>query len=135
MRLDLAPDLLRAAHPWLWADTFHPIGKRRDEAEILDDMLLADPARRDDPAGRQGDGRTEDGLGQEDALGMVAERAVPEIRDDRFAGVEPAMERQLIVDRSTPFPHRGQRMMIRMCHRSLPQNTCWVYSEVSIRSL
>src|SRR5882724_1425492 len=49
-RFDLALDLLRAAHPGLWADTLHPIGKGRNEAEILNDMLLADPACRDDPA-------------------------------------------------------------------------------------
>ena len=50
-RLDVALDLLRAAHPWLWADTLYPIGKGRDEAEILDDILLADPAHGDDAAG------------------------------------------------------------------------------------
>ena len=105
-RLDVALDLLGAAHPGLWADTLHPIGKGRDEAEILDDMLLADPARRDDAAGRQGDGRTEDGLGQEDAFGVVAERAVPEIRGDRLAGIEPAMDRQVIFDRARPISSR-----------------------------
>jgi hypothetical protein len=62
---------LRAAHPWFRTDTLHPIGKGRDEAEILDDMLFADPARGNDAAGRQDDGRAEDGLGQEDALGMM----------------------------------------------------------------
>ena len=49
-------------------------------------MLLADTARGDDAAGRLGDGRAEDGLGQEDAFGEVAERAVPKIRGDLLAG-------------------------------------------------
>jgi hypothetical protein len=77
---------LSAAHPWLWADALHPVREGRDEAEILDDMLLADTARGDDAAGRLGDGRAEDGLGQEDAFGEVAERAVPKIRGDLLAG-------------------------------------------------
>ena len=66
---------------------------------------------------------------------MMPQRAVPEIRRDLFAGIEPAMDRQIIFDRPAPFLHGRQRMVIRMCHRLLPQNTCWVYSEVSIRSL
>lgn len=79
-------------------------------------------------------GRAEEGRGHEDDFGMVPQRAVPKIRDDCFAGIEPAMDRQTGIDLPALFSHQRQRMMIRMRHRS-PQNTCWVYSEISIRSL
>src|SRR6516162_2740622 len=134
-RLDLACDALGAAHPGFGTDAPHPIGEGRDESEVLDNVLLTDPARRNDAAGRQCDGRTKDRLGHEDAFGVMAERAVPEIRCDLLPGIEPAMDRQIVVDCTAPLLHRGERMMIWMCHCFLLQNTCWVYSEVSIRSL
>jgi hypothetical protein len=40
-----------AAHPRLGPDRLDPIGEGRDEAEVLADMLLADPADRNDATG------------------------------------------------------------------------------------
>jgi hypothetical protein len=34
------------AHPWQRADRAHPVREGRDEAEVLLDVLFADPARR-----------------------------------------------------------------------------------------
>ena len=36
-------------------------------------------------------------------------------------GVEPGVDGQVIVSAAAPFADRGQGMMIRMCHGSLPQ--------------
>jgi len=44
-----------AAHSGQRPDGAHPVGERRDEAEILLDMLFANPAGRDHAAGRQAD--------------------------------------------------------------------------------
>ena len=35
-----------AAHPWLRADRFHPVGEAWDETEVFAHMLLADPSDR-----------------------------------------------------------------------------------------
>src|SRR6516164_5450380 len=128
-------DALRAAHPGFGTDVPHPMGEGRDVSEILDNVLFTDPARRNDAAGRQCDGRTKDGLRHEDAFGVVAKRAVPEVRRDLLAGIEPVMDRQIVAGRPTPLLHGGERIMIGMRHCFLLQNTCWVYSEVSMRSL
>ena len=48
---------------------------------------------------------------------MVAERSVPEVRCDLLALVEPGMHRHEIVDGAAPFLHRGQGVVVGMCHR------------------
>ena len=88
MRIDQRLDPRRPAHPGLGPDGLHPIGKARDEAEVLLDMLLADPSRRNDAPGRECEAGTENRLGHEDALGMVAQRPVPEIGRDLLAGID-----------------------------------------------
>ena len=80
-------------------------------------MLLTDPAGRDDAPGREREGRPEDRLGHEDTLRMVAQRPVPKIRQDEFRGVEELVKGEIVLDRAAPFLHRGQRVVIRMCHR------------------
>ena len=50
------------------ADAAHPIREARDETQILDDMLLADQADRNLATRRDGDCRTKEALGHEDAL-------------------------------------------------------------------
>jgi hypothetical protein len=125
MRLDRFRGLfepLRAAHPWLGPDGFDPIGEGRDETEVLDDVLLADPAGRDDPAGGQGDGCAEDRFRHEDALGVMPQGAVPEIGDDLLGLVEPVVDTLIISDFAAPFLYAGERMVIRMRHDALPQN-------------
>jgi len=88
MRIEIDLDFLGAPHPWHRLDRSSPVRETRDETEILGDMLLADPACRDDAARREGDRHTEDRLGHEDALGMMPERPVPEIRNDLLRRVD-----------------------------------------------
>src|SRR5690606_13071111 len=83
------------------------------------DMLLADPARRDHAPRRQCDGWAEDGLRHKDSFGMMPEGAMPEVSGDLLAGIEPAMDRQIILDRPAPLADGRQRMVIGMRHRCL----------------
>ena len=112
MRIDQCLDPLGPAHPGLGPDGLHLVGEARDKAEVFLDMLLTDPSGRNDAPGREGEGRPEDRLGQEDALGMVAQGPVPKICSDLLALVEPGMHRHEIVDRAAPFLHRGQGVVI-----------------------
>ena len=110
---------LGATHPGLRPDAAYPIGKARDEAEILQHMLLADQPDRHDATGRDGDGSAEGPLQLEYALRMVAQRAVPEVRRDFLRLVEPLVQRQIVFRCATPFARRGQRVVIAMPHRGL----------------
>jgi hypothetical protein len=84
-------------------------------------MLLADePGWHDAPA-RKGDGLSKDGLDHEDALGVMAQCAVPEVGDDFLRLVEPVVKRVVIFDSAAPLLHAGQGMMIRMWHVPLPK--------------
>lgn len=85
MRIDLCLDPFGPTHPRLGPNGLHPIDEARDEAEVLLNMLLADPAGRDDTPGREGEGRAENRLGHEDALRMVAQRPVPKVGCDLLA--------------------------------------------------
>lgn len=87
-RLNLGLDLRRAPHPRLWTDRSRPVCEARDMAEILADMLLAHPTGRDHPAGGEGQRLAEHGFHEEDALGMVAQSAMPEVRKDKFRGID-----------------------------------------------
>jgi len=88
MRIDQRLDLCSPAHPGLGPDSLHPVGETRDEAKVFLNMLLTDPPGRDDASGRQREGLAENRLGHEDALGMVAQRPVPEVRCDLLALVD-----------------------------------------------
>ncbi len=65
-------------------------------------MLFANPAGRDDAPGREREGRPENRLRHEDALGMVPQRPVPEVGRDLLALVEPGMHQ---MKSSTVPPH------------------------------
>ena len=88
MRIDLCLDPFGPTHPGLGPDGLHPIGEARDEAKVFLDMLLADPAGRDDAPSREREGRAENRLGHEDALRMVAQRPVPKVGSDLLALVD-----------------------------------------------
>lgn len=88
MRIDQRLDPLGPAHPGLGPDGLHPVGETRDETEIFLHMLLTDPAGRDDAPGRECKGGTENRLGHEDTLGMVAQRPVPKVGRDLLALVD-----------------------------------------------
>ena len=88
MRIDQNLDPRGPAHPGLGPDGLHPVGEARDEAKVFLDMLLTDPAGRDDAPGRECEGRPENRLGHEDALGMVAQGPVPKVRCDLLALVD-----------------------------------------------
>ena len=98
---------LSATHPRLRPDSLHPLGERRNEAKIFTDVLFADPSDRDDPASGDHDGRTEDGLGHENALGMVTEGAMPEVGDDHFRFIEPIMDADVVLRNTTPLLYGG----------------------------
>ena len=68
----------------LGPDRPRPIGKARDETQILADMLLTDPAGRDYPARRQGQGSPLDLLQEENPFGMMTECPVPKVRQNEF---------------------------------------------------
>jgi len=44
-------------------------------------------------------------LGQENPLGMMAERPVPEVRQDELRGIEEFMAGEIVLDRPAPFLH------------------------------
>ena len=84
MRIDFGFDLLSPTHPRLGPDRPRPVSKAGNEAQIFADMLLADPAGRDDPARRQGQRFPVDLLQQENSLRMMPQGAMPEIRQDEL---------------------------------------------------
>lgn len=88
MRIGQGLDPRGPAHPGFGPDGLYPVCEARDEAEVLLDMLLAHPAGRNDAPGREREGRTENRLRHEDALGMVAQRPVPEVGRDLLALVD-----------------------------------------------
>ena len=88
MRIDQGLNPRGPTHPRLGPDGLHPVGEARDEADVFLHMLLANPTSRDDAPGRERNGRPEDRLSHEDALGMMAERPVPEVRSDLLALVD-----------------------------------------------
>jgi hypothetical protein len=55
-----------------------------DEAQVFADALLPDPSDADFPGPGDRDRRAENRLGHEDALGVMGQGAVPEVRDDLF---------------------------------------------------
>lgn len=99
-------DRLRTAHPWFRADRTHPIRETRNESEIFADVLFADQSDRHNPASRDRDRGAEEAFEHENAFGVVAESAVPEIRCDGFGFVEPLMQREIIFGLAAPLAHR-----------------------------
>ena len=97
-----------APHPGLRADRFHPIGAGRNETEILADMLLANPANGNNPAGYEGDRRAKDRLGHGYALGMMTQSTMSEIGNDLLRFVEPVMDPLVVIDRAAPFADTRQ---------------------------
>ena len=118
-RIDIEMDGLGAAHPGLGPDTAHPVGEAWDEAQIFADMLFADQANRHDAPARDRDRGPEETFEHEDAFGVVAQRAMTEIRCYGLRPVELLVNRQIVFSRAAPFPHRGKRMVIGMAHRRL----------------
>jgi len=66
-------------------------------------MLFSDVTHRNLLAFAVGDGDTEDALTQEDSFGMVPKSPVPEIREDRFGFVKPAMDPQVVLGLAAKF--------------------------------
>ena len=42
---------------------------------------------------------------------------MPEVRQNELRGIEEFVTGEIVVDRPAPFFHRGQGVVIRMCHR------------------
>ena len=122
---------LGATHPGFRAYGSCPIGEGRDEAEIFAHMLLADPAHRNNAAGREADGMAEYGLGHEYALGVMTQSPVAEVSKDGLRGVEPVVDALVVLGVAAPFSDAGEGMVIRMCHDSPSQNVwLWVVESV-----
>src|SRR3546814_18232259 len=82
-------------------------------------MLFPDKANGNYAPRRDGDRRSEEALEHEDALGVITQCAVPEIRSDRLGFVEPLVERQIVFRLAAPFADRRKRMVITMSHHRL----------------
>jgi hypothetical protein len=96
-------ELSRAAHPTLWSDCRRPIGEGWDEAEVLPDVLLSNPPGRDDSACGQRYRRPKNGFRHENALSVMAERAMPEVRSDLLGLIEPVVDAEIVINRTAPF--------------------------------
>ena len=66
---------------------------------------------------------------------MVAQSSVPEVSKDGLRGVEPFVQGEVILDFAAPFLHRGQGVMIGMCHVPRPQKVWLNCSDEVNRSL
>jgi hypothetical protein len=121
---DGSVERLRAAHPRFGADAAHPIREARDETQILDDMLLADQPDWNLSSGRDCERCAEKTFGHKDALGVVPERPVPEVRCDQLALVKPAVEGQIVLCHAAKATGGGEGVMPGMGHVPLPQNAC-----------
>src|SRR5579863_8142809 len=118
-RIDVAMDRLGTAHPGLWTETLYPVGKGRDEAEILQHVLLADQTHRHHTAGRDGNRLTVEPLQHENSLCMVPEHSMAEIGRDQFRRlIKKLMQSDVLVCRPAPFARRRERVVIAMSHDS-----------------
>lgn len=83
-------------HPRLVGDVFQPVLHAGNPAQIFLDVLFADQTGGDFLPGTVGDGDAEDRLGHEDALSVMAQGAMAPVGVHRLAGVEPAMNGDII---------------------------------------
>jgi len=78
--INLCLDLLGPTHPRFRSDRLDPVGEARNEAQVLADMLLANPSGRDHTAGGEGNRWPEDGLGEPDSCRMVKHGSMAIVR-------------------------------------------------------
>src|SRR5262249_47504259 len=107
----------RTPHPRLELKVFQPVLDRRNPAEIVLDVLLADGADRNRLADAVRQRRPEDRLAQEDAFAVVAERAMAHVGDVRLALVEPVVDREVVARLTAEQARRTHSVMIGMSHR------------------
>ena len=81
-----------AEHPTLGLNLAEPVSHRGNPAEVFQYVLLADEPDGKNPAGRDRDRGAEEGLQHEDAFGMMAECAVPEVGHVALRGIEPFVQ-------------------------------------------
>src|ERR1035437_2391530 len=101
-------DFRRAAHPAFRPDGLRPISKLWDEAEVLPDVLLANPPGRDDSAGGERYHGAKNTFGHEDALGVMAKCAMPKVRSDLLRFVEPVVDEKIVINRAAPLIDAGE---------------------------
>ncbi len=88
---------ITAGHPRRGPDLREPVGDGGNaSAAILLHMLLGDVPDRNVPALGIHDGFAEDALRLEDALRVMAQRAVPEVGIGFLRGIQPIMDGQVI---------------------------------------
>ena len=112
----------RAVHPRLGPDAAKPLRQGRNPAAVLDDVLLCDPADRDLTAGRDPECVSEDPLGFEDALGVVAQRTVAKVAVVFLGLVEPAalMDGEVVAYLPSPFALTTHSVVVGVCHLASP---------------
>jgi hypothetical protein len=79
-------------------------------------VLLADPAHGHNAPVRVGDRDAEYFLGPENALGVVPQRPVPEVGQERLGSVELVVNRQVVLDLAAPLVDAGQGVVVRVRH-------------------
>ena len=73
-----------------------PVSHRGDSAQVFKDVLLADEAHGNYAAGRIHECRVDEGLQQENALGMMPEGPMPEVCQVLLTGVDRQVKRQTV---------------------------------------
>ena len=81
-----------AAHPTLGLNLAQPVSHRGNPAEVFENVLLADEPDWDYTAGQDRDRGAKEGLQHEDALGMMAKGAVPEVGHVALRAIEPFVQ-------------------------------------------
>lgn len=105
-----------AVHPTFGIDSRQPILSRRDPPEVLSHMLFSDVADGNLDAVVVADYKSEKAFCQKDTLGVMAKRAVAEVREKRLRFVKPAMDRQIVLGFAAEFSGAALRMFKRMSH-------------------
>jgi len=68
-------------------------------------VLLADPTGRDHATRGKRNGAAKHRLRHEDAFGVVAQRAMPEVGEDFLALVKPLVDRNVVLNFAAPLLH------------------------------
>jgi len=79
-------------------------------------MLLSDVANRNRSAVKVEQGNTKDAFSQENPFGVVTERTMPEVGEERFGFVEPIMNGKIVFGLAAESPRAVLCVCEWMCH-------------------
>jgi hypothetical protein len=94
-----------AVHPRGHLQVFQPVLHRGNPAQVFLDVLLANPAHRDDPARTVRQCGAKDPLGEKDAFRVMAQGPMANIRQTHLALIEELMNRQVVLWLASPAFH------------------------------